>query len=105
MDIDKERAEFAAYVNRFSDADATTKQLMWYAWEYRAQLSLSKPVVSRLTDDELHDLITKHHPKCAKGVKRFEVTDWWNFGVAVQLAMIAASPKPIDADKESLQGS
>lgn len=51
-------------------------------------------------DGVLNDLITKYHPKAQKGVKRFEVTDWYKFGLAVWQAAIKAAEAKL-ASKEA----
>ena len=52
------------------------------------ELVQANSVPIRLTNDELNQLITEHHPKCQKAQKKIDVTDWWQFAVYVQLKMI-----------------
>jgi hypothetical protein len=57
-------------------------------------------IPSGLSDDTIHELIQKYHPKCLKGVKtKFEVTDWWRFAKAIEKALSASPTAPIERDK------
>jgi hypothetical protein len=57
-------------------------------------------IASGLSDDTIHELIQKYHPKCIKGVKtKFEVTDWWRFAKAIEKALSASPTAPIESDK------
>jgi hypothetical protein len=68
----------------------------------RAESFLAAPqqaIPSGLSDDTIHELIQKYHPKCLKGVKRIEVTDWWRFAKAIEKALSASPTAPIERDK------
>ena len=86
------------YVGSYQNHIEITEKLNKFAHlilaqQYENNLNMVVPV--KLSDDELHKLITQHYPKCLRGKKnKFEVTDWWRFGIAIQEAMLSASPTP-----------
>jgi hypothetical protein len=96
-----------AQIQDFSDADcrdhgfrrsSIDKAQEWLNKQY----DLAAPqqaIPSGLSDDTIHELIQKYHPKCLKGVKRIEVTDWWRFAKAIEKALSASPTAPIERDK------
>jgi protein-tyrosine-phosphatase len=75
---------------------AKSKELAITKWNTRATPQQPN-IPAELTDDVIHNLIVKYHPKALKGTKRFEVTDWYRFAKAIEKAMLSAAPSAPDA--------
>ena len=113
MDIDKERAEFEKWLGTCT---SVREQHSWAAWQARSQLSLSKPVNGYVLvpSDPTAEMVKAHiefmdkaaylhHPLVPyEGTANGDDEKKWyvRFITAAYKAMINASPKPIDADKD-----